>query len=190
MSSKQKRRQISKKLRFDVFKRDLFVCQYCGQAPPKVVLEIDHIQPVKHKGGDDADNLITACFNCNRGKAAIKLSAIPSTITEKAAKIAEAEEQYKEYNKLLRRREKRINKEVDGINEIYKSYFPGWELSQGFRVSVKMFIQKLGAYVVEEAMHKSCSITRLNVNSNDDAARYFCGICWRTIRGDIKQSLY
>lgn len=48
--SKCKRKSISKKLRFEVFKRDKFTCQYCGRKAPDVVLQIDHISPVS-KGG-------------------------------------------------------------------------------------------------------------------------------------------
>ena len=32
---------IGKTLRFEVFARDQFTCQYCGQRPPDVVLEYD-----------------------------------------------------------------------------------------------------------------------------------------------------
>lgn len=59
---------ISKHLRFEVFKRDGFTCQYCGRRPPDVVLELDHIQPVAKGGGDEVVNLLTSCFDCNRGK--------------------------------------------------------------------------------------------------------------------------
>ena len=59
---------ISLKLRFEVFKRDKFVCQYCGVCGPNVELEVDHIIPVSRGGTDDIDNLKTACFKCNRGK--------------------------------------------------------------------------------------------------------------------------
>ena len=45
-----KRKPISKKLRFEVFKRDSFTCQYCGKSAPDVVLHIDHIKPVKEGG--------------------------------------------------------------------------------------------------------------------------------------------
>ena len=41
---------------------------YCGAQPPDVVLEIDHII-ARHNGGtDDPENLLTACFDCNRAK--------------------------------------------------------------------------------------------------------------------------
>lgn len=59
---------LSKKTRFEVFKRDEFTCQYCGQTPPAVTLEVDHIDPKSKGGGDGTINLITACFDCNRGK--------------------------------------------------------------------------------------------------------------------------
>lgn len=59
---------ISAELRFKIFKRDNFTCQYCGRKAPDVVLELDHIRPVS-KGGDKREsNLITSCFECNRGK--------------------------------------------------------------------------------------------------------------------------
>jgi 5-methylcytosine-specific restriction endonuclease McrA len=38
-----KRKSVGQKLRFEVFKRDGFTCQYCGCSAPNSVLEIDHI---------------------------------------------------------------------------------------------------------------------------------------------------
>ena len=52
---------ISKKIRFEVFKRDSFQCQYCGKTPPNIILEIDHIIPISEEGADDINNLITSC---------------------------------------------------------------------------------------------------------------------------------
>lgn len=63
-----KRKSISKRLRFEIFKRDSFKCQYCGASAPDVLLEVDHIQPVSKGGKDDILNLITACKACNAGK--------------------------------------------------------------------------------------------------------------------------
>ena len=63
-----KQRSMSKKLRFEIFKRDGFTCQYCGRQPPEVVLEVDHIQPVSKGGVNDPLNLTTSCQDCNRGK--------------------------------------------------------------------------------------------------------------------------
>lgn len=69
VSARYKRVSIPKSIRFEVFKRDSFKCQYCGHSAPDVVLEIDHIQPIAG-GGDPRNivNLITACKDCNAGK--------------------------------------------------------------------------------------------------------------------------
>lgn len=66
---KVNRKNPSKRLRFEVFKRDFFTCQYCGGQPPHVVLVADHIDPVARGGSSEIDNLITACEACNQGKA-------------------------------------------------------------------------------------------------------------------------
>jgi hypothetical protein len=62
------RNSLSKKIRFEVFKRDSFKCQYCGKSAPNVILEVDHINPVSKGGDNDLLNLITSCYDCNRGK--------------------------------------------------------------------------------------------------------------------------
>ena len=69
-----KRKPISKKLRFEIFKRDSFTCQYCGQKSPDVVLHVDHINPVSKGGDNDILNLITSCQGCNLGKGAREMS--------------------------------------------------------------------------------------------------------------------
>jgi hypothetical protein len=63
-----KRPSTGKRLRFDVFKRDAFTCQYCGAQPPQVVLVVDHIHPVSAGGTSEIHNLISACETCNQGK--------------------------------------------------------------------------------------------------------------------------
>ena len=65
-----KRVGIGNSLRFKIFMRDTFTCQYCGvnKEEDGVKLEIDHIVPVSKGGTNKKSNLTTACFKCNRGK--------------------------------------------------------------------------------------------------------------------------
>jgi len=58
------------KLRFEILKRDGFVCQYCGRNPKdnKTKLRVDHIIPKSKGGTDEVSNLITSCEECNLGK--------------------------------------------------------------------------------------------------------------------------
>lgn len=78
---------ISKKLRFETFERDEFVCQYCGKSPPEVVLEIDHVVPKSKNGGDVINNLTTSCADCNKGKSNIELKKPPNTIKKNLREI-------------------------------------------------------------------------------------------------------
>lgn len=70
------RKAISKKLRFEVFNRDGFRCQYCGRAAPDVVLNADHMEAVISGGETTIFNLITACFDCNSGKSDRPISRV------------------------------------------------------------------------------------------------------------------
>jgi hypothetical protein len=69
-----KRRSISKSVRFDVFNRDGFKCRYCGRSQNDgAVLHLDHVLAVARGGSNDAVNLVTACADCNLGKSDKKL---------------------------------------------------------------------------------------------------------------------
>jgi hypothetical protein len=59
---------VSSRTRYEVLLRDRFSCGYCGRAAPDVVLHVDHVVPRAAGGGDQADNLVTACGSCNGGK--------------------------------------------------------------------------------------------------------------------------
>lgn len=61
---------VSKRLRYEVLRRDNYTCRYCGAFAPLAVLVIDHVTPRKHGGRDALENLITACQDCNSGKSA------------------------------------------------------------------------------------------------------------------------
>ena len=91
------RKGLSKKTRFEVFKRDKFTCQYCGRMAPDVILEVDHIKPVAEGGTNKMINLITSCRGCNRGKGKVKLSddAEIKKQQQQLAELAEKRDQLK-----------------------------------------------------------------------------------------------
>lgn len=94
---------LSRRTRFEVFKRDEFTCRYCGRTSPAVVLEIDHIVPRSEGGDDDPINLTTSCYECNRGKSDIPLNEVITGEDphDRAILLLETERQLKEYNQVL-----------------------------------------------------------------------------------------
>lgn len=61
-------KQISKRLRYEVLRRDNHACRYCGATAPDVKLTIDHVVPVALGGTNEPSNLVAACVDCNGGK--------------------------------------------------------------------------------------------------------------------------
>lgn len=57
---------VWKAIRTRIFQRDDYTCQYCGERGKK--LECDHVIPVARGGHHGDDNLVAACFACNRSK--------------------------------------------------------------------------------------------------------------------------
>ena len=67
-----------------LFKRDSYLCMYCGNRYNKRELTRDHITPISQGGDDDWNNVVSACKRCNHHKggrtpeqAKIELLAIP-----------------------------------------------------------------------------------------------------------------
>lgn len=158
-----KRKNITKKVRFEIFKRDSFTCQYCGRMAPDVVLEVDHINPVANGGDNDIMNLITSCAECNRGKGAKKL-------TDKQ-EIVVQQEQLKELNKkreqmnLMLQWKKELSKLMDeqvdamdgllqekgrSLTEKGRQDFCGWIKRYGFSDVYDAFEISLQQYGKEE----------------------------------------
>jgi 5-methylcytosine-specific restriction endonuclease McrA len=60
-------RQRRKMTRVEIFHRDNYTCQYCGQESNQLTL--DHVSP-RHQGGQHTwENVVSACVRCNRRKA-------------------------------------------------------------------------------------------------------------------------
>ena len=52
----------------NLFRRDLFLCAYCGHTYNEAKLTRDHVQPVSRGGADSWTNCVTSCWGCNNHK--------------------------------------------------------------------------------------------------------------------------
>jgi 5-methylcytosine-specific restriction endonuclease McrA len=148
---KSKRISISKQLRFEVFKRDKFTCQYCGRSAPDVILNVDHIIPVSQGGTNDIMNLITSCFDCNNGKRAKLLS--DDTIIKKQQSQLEALQERKEQIEMIFEWKKGLLKIDDQITNQLSDYWSelatGYSLNDNGKASLKKLSRK---YELDEIM--------------------------------------
>lgn len=68
---------VSKRLRYEILRRDNHACRYCGAAAPDVKLNVDHVIPTSLGGSDKPENLVAACADCNGGKTSSLPDAMP-----------------------------------------------------------------------------------------------------------------
>lgn len=173
-----KRKAISKKVRFEVFKRDSFRCQYCGSAAPDALLEIDHIKPVKEGGTNDIANLITACRDCNSGKGA-RLIDDSSVIEKQRKQLEELNERRLQLEMMMQWREGLMDLERQQLDIIEErlSELTGHILTeQGrkkYRQALKEYGLKLMLDSIDAAVNQYLKYDKTGKPIDESVARVF-----------------
>lgn len=172
------RKPIPKSLRFEVFKRDKFACQYCGRTAPDVILEIDHIMPVSKGGSNDIMNLVTSCRDCNRGKTDRELGD-NAAIKKQRQQLEELQERREQLELMLRWREelsKQIEIEINAVDGLYNVYLDEHLTDTGKRI-VRKQIMRFGFSEVYQATEYALAKygTRTNVEK-------IGGICFNRMK--------
>jgi hypothetical protein len=155
----RKRKKLSNTVRFEVFKRDSFTCQYCGRKAPEVVLELEHIEPVSKGGSDELLNLITSCWQCNSGKSDRKLDD-STVIARQHAQLAELQERREQLDMLLRWRDGNADlaeKEIDAFCDQFAKAVKGWTINDTGKASIRKLIAKHGLARMLEALDRAAA---------------------------------
>lgn len=180
------RKQISRRMRFEIFKRDSFTCQYCGGTPPSKILEVDHVVPVSKGGKDERHNLVTSCFECNRGKADIPLTQIPIPILDELNKAVEIREQTEAFERFLKKQRKANDKAVAEIGSHWLSQCsktPDYAVLEKDRArSLRIFLAHFPAQKLMHFVDVAHSRKPTSWSQDGDTWKYFCGICWKEIK--------
>lgn len=152
-----KRKPISKKLRFEVFKRDSFTCQYCGKSAPDVVLHVDHIKPIKEGGTNDITNLVTACADCNLGKGARKLSD-SSEVLKAKRQLDELNARREQLEMMLQWKEGLANIKEQQIEAVANRFreLSCCEITEIGKRKIKKWIKDFGLNEVYDCVEISC----------------------------------
>lgn len=184
---------LSVRTRFEVFKRDRFTCGYCGNHPPDVLLEVDHVTPRAAGGTDAIENLVTACWDCNHGKSDRLLDegGRPAVSKRTVAALEERLEQARAYVELLGALSTMTESMLGQIQSHWAQAFGAilreestgsmWYLDHGTwpkDATLRIFLRDLPLDEILAAIDAAAS--RIGDASGND--RYFYAICWRRIR--------
>ncbi len=181
---------LTKRIRYEVLRRDNFTCRYCGAKAPDVALTVDHVVPVALGGSDDPSNLVTACGPCNSGKTSTQPDApLVADVGKDALRWAAAMTQAAEIERRSRAEDDEFFNEffnafIDMICETIR--MPGYavpdvvpEDGEDWRRTIRRF-QRLGLDLddLTFSFRKASSNARL---SEEHVWRYFCGVTWRLL---------
>lgn len=181
---------VSKRVRFEVFKRDKFTCQYCAQRPPDVMLEVDHVVPRVEGGTDEMGNLTTACFSCNSGKSGRSLKNVAPAldelqVLEAVQEMMERQHQMRGQIQAERTLEAAAAEAFDFLRDRWYEEFP-WRPRFDY-ARLRPFFRALEVTEMTEAMDIAISWHVRNRKDATDALNYFVGIMRNMIKAKEEQ---
>lgn len=177
---------VSKRLRFEVMRRDGHRCLYCGRDPDDgVKLTIDHVVPAALGGTDDPSNLCTACTECNAGKSSIQPDGpLVARVSAEALRWAHAREQA---IAAWHAKQEDLDSQCAQFREAWDEWRVGHSdepgrpvpIPSGWRDSVERWLDE-GLTVADLCRMTDTAMGNTRVGP-DSTWRYLCGIVWRTL---------
>lgn len=169
---------VSKRLRFEILRRDNHQCRYCGATGDDGPLTIDHVKPVALGGSDDPSNLVAACKDCNAGKTSMPAdAAIVADVSADALQWAAAMKQVAEMRAA----------ELDNQFALLDWFVSEWDCFTNWRgdtfdaddapASIPQFMK---AGLTKQEIKELIAVAMKGPAK--DKWRYFCGCCWKRIR--------
>jgi hypothetical protein len=171
---------VSKRVRYEVLKRDNHTCRYCGATAPDTTLTVDHVTPTALGGTDDPSNLVTACRDCNAGKASTSPTAeLVADVKQLDMKWASA---IRRVAQARARQHKKCDTYVNKFNDAWLTYHTSsGEVYRpdGWRHSIERFYD-LGVPIDEITRCALIALGNDRIRSGD-TFRYFAGCVWRVV---------
>ncbi|MFI8301522.1 HNH endonuclease [Streptomyces nigra] len=175
---------VSKRLRFEILRRDNHTCRYCGASAPSVPLRVDHVTPVTLGGTDTPDNLVTSCEPCNSGK---------SSVPPDAALVADVDATALRWATAMKQAAAEMETRDAGRDEYHQTFRDAWnswhyehagehhtyELAPEWQSTLDRFrAAGLPASAWPAIVDAAMTSTGVKVSN---LFRYACGIAWRQV---------
>ncbi len=161
---------VSKRLRFEILRRDNHACRYCGAAAPGVKLTVDHVIPQALGGSSEPSNLVTACPDCNNGKSATMPDA--PTVDDIEARSAQ-------WAKAMRQAADELSADRRAVDDVCRAFDEVWSRYRpvAWRSTIEaVYAAGLPADVIVEMAHVA-----QEARDVDSRWNYFCGCCWKRV---------
>lgn len=177
---------VSRRLRYEVLRRDDHACRYCGARAPEIKLTVDHVVPVALGGSDEPGNLVAACSACNAGKSSSAPDApLVDAVNDDALRWGAAMRHAADIqlSDLCERREyiDEFDAKWRRFNVLGSSGDEGpLERPRDWRESIgRFFAQGLESVFLLDAVDTAMNTEKVH---NHNVFRFFCGICWSLIK--------
>lgn len=171
---------VSRRLRYEVLRRDAFTCRYCGAKAPDVALTVDHVLAVALGGGDEPNNLVTACADCNAGKSSTTVdAALVEDVDATAMLFARAVERAAEIRRGQEGELVALVRKFGTEWDLYStSTDTGIPLDADWENSVAAFAAR--GLTIDDLL-RLLAVAMSSKASLAGVWKYFCGCCWREI---------
>jgi len=164
--------QLPKRIRFEIFKRDSFACQYCGKRAPDVTLEVDHVVPVSRGGTNEILNLITACVDCNSGKSNRQLDD-SSMIIKQRDQLDDLQERQAQLQMMIEWQRGLLFQDQDELEaalDLWREIAPGFEAADNGQMLIRRLISQYNLAAVMDSMRAAAKYVEVeNGLSTEDS---------------------
>lgn len=175
--------KVTKRLRYEILRRDGFRCRYCGATPAEAELRIDHVIPEALGGPSVPSNLATACHPCNSGKSSVPPEApIVEQVADDALRWSAAME--RAASEMEARLRKRDDQNLVFLNE-WTAYTYGGSAEQTVQLDpnwstsvTRLRTAGLTDPLIVEAVKATMGANRV---LPENRFRYFCGVAWNMV---------
>lgn len=174
--------RVSKRLRFEILRRDGFKCRYCGTVAAERELRVDHVIPEALGGSSDPSNLATSCDPCNNGKSSAAPDApIVDEVANDALRWSQA------MQRAARWKEEELTKERR-LDEKFLDLWRGWEMKDDQRGvplddDWSAAVRRLRVAGLTEPMFAEAVTIAMRARGvlPENTFRYFCGVAWNMV---------
>lgn len=166
---------ISKRLRFEILRRDGNTCRYCGSGgTPTNPLVVDHVMPVTLGGADHPSNLVASCRACNAGKtssltAHATVADLPGDALASALKMCSLA--WRQIQQLeSEQAETRSSAPAQFVTSLLDEHSEEWDIHQ----LVQMYDLEVDARIVDDAQYLVAAFRSLfsTLMSEHDALKH------------------